>query len=301
MTRERTLVWSGLAAISFIWGSTWLAIKIGLGSVPPFLGVGIRFLLAAAILHVIIRLRKVEIPLTRDAKVLYVVLIVISYSLPFGLVYWAEQHIPSGLASILFAGYPFWVGVFSQLFLPGERMNLFKLAGIVTGFAGLMIIFSQDIHWTDTEGFLGMGAILISTIMQAGTTIVVKRLGQNMSPFAMNYVGMLFGGLLLFVFGMSTESFADIRWDAAAIGSIVYLAVFGSVVAFVTYYWLLKRIQAVYLSLTTFVNPIIAVLLGAIVLGETLEMTVYIGAALVLTGILVANGKYLFDQVAKRV
>jgi len=92
MTRERTLVWSGLAAISFIWGSTWLAIKIGLESVPPFLGVGIRFLLAAAILHVIIRLRKVEIPLTRDAKILYVVLIVISYSVPFGLVYWSKNQ-----------------------------------------------------------------------------------------------------------------------------------------------------------------------------------------------------------------
>lgn len=301
MKSERALVWSGFAAISFIWGSTWLAIKIGLDSVPPFLGVGMRFLLAAVILHVIVKLRKVEIPLTRDAKVLYLTLITISYSIPFGLVYWAGQHIPSGLASILFAGYPFWVGIMSQWFLPGERMNLFKLAGIVMGFVGLMVIFSQDVHWENTEGFLGMGAILVSTIMQATSTIVVKRLGQNMSPFAMNYVGMLFGGLLLLIFGLSTESVSDIRWDAAAILSIIYLALFGSVVAFVTYYWLLKRIQVVYLSLTTFINPIIAVILGAIVLGEALETTVYVGAALVLTGILVANGKYLYDQVTRRV
>lgn len=301
MKNEKLHIWLGLATISFIWGSTWLAIKVGLESVPPFLGVGLRFIIAGLILVVIVRVRNITIPLDRNAVMLYAILVFLSYAIPFGLVYWAEQHIPSGLASILFAGFPFWVGIFSHLSLPGERMTVFKLAGIVLGFAGLFIIFFEDIHWTDSYGLLGMIAILICTVLQALCTVIVKKHGQTMNPFAMNLVGMSGGGLLLFGLGISVESFGDIRWDAAAIGSILYLAAFGSVVAFVTYYWLLKRIEAVYLSLTTFINPIIAVILGAVILSEELAPAVLLGAGFVLAGILVANGKYFYEKIlAKR-
>ncbi len=297
MNSPRIGVWIGFIAISLIWGSTWLAIKIGLGSVPPFLGVGIRFLLAAAILLVIIRWRKVQIPWTREQRVLYIGLIVLSYSIPFALVYWAELYIPSGLGSILFASYPFWVAILSQMFLTSERLTFFKVAGIVLGFSGLLIIFSRDIHWTDSYGLWAMSAILLSTVMQAVSTIIVKKHGQSANPFAMNFVGMSFGGALLFLFGLTTESLSDIHWDATAIGSIAYLAVFGSVIAFVTYHWLLKRIEAVYLSLTTFINPIVAVILGALILNEELVASVYIGASFVLAGILVANGKYFYEKI----
>ncbi|MFN0156737.1 MAG: DMT family transporter [Bacteroidota bacterium] len=298
MNSPRIGVWSGFIAISLIWGSTWLAIKIGLGSVPPFLGVGIRFLVGAAILFIIVRWRKVQIPWTHDTRILYVSLIILSYSIPFGLVYWAELFIPSGLGSILFASYPFWVAIFSQIFLPGERGTMFKAAGIVLGFSGLLIIFSNDIHWTDAQGLLGMSAVLLSTVMQAASTIVAKKYGQPVNPFAMNLVGMSFGGALLFLFGLMTESWSDIHWDAAAIGSIAYLAVFGSVIAFVTYHWLLKRVDTVYLSLTTFINPIVAVILGALILDEELAASVYLGAGMVLSGILVANGKYFYEKIA---
>src|SRR5207249_11766240 len=116
----------------------------------------------------------------------------------------------------------------------------------------------------------------------------------------LNFVGMSVAAVLLLTAGLLVEATSTIMWDAAAIGSILYLSIVGSVIAFVTYHWLLKRVEAVYLSLVSFINPIIAVILGAVVLGETLATTVYLGAALVLVGILLANGRQLYAKVVTK-
>ncbi|MBM2845978.1 MAG: Multidrug transporter permease [Bacteroidetes bacterium] len=297
MNSERTRIWIGFVIISLVWGSTWLAIKIGLASVPPFFAAGIRFLIASAVLYVILRLRGLSIILTPETIKLYAALIFLSYSIPFALVYWGMQYIPSGLSSILFSAYPFSVAIFSHLLLAKERLTWFKIAGIVFGFVGIVIIFSGDVHWTETAGVLGMACILVSTVMQALAVVLIKKYGQPISPFVMNFVGMLGGGVILGTLGLATESFSEIVWDTAAVGSILYLAIIGSVLAFVTYHWLLKRIEAVYLSLVSFINPIVAVVLGAIILRETLAPSVLIGASCVLVGILVANGKQIVGRI----
>lgn len=297
MNSERTRIWIGFVIISLVWGSTWLAIKIGLTSVPPFFAAGIRFLIASAVLYVILRLRGLSILLTPETRKLYAALIFLSYSIPFALVYWGQQYIPSGLSSILFGAYPFSVAIFSHLLLVKERLTWFKIAGIVFGFVGIVIIFSGDVHWTETAGVLGMACILVSTVMQALAVVLIKKYGQPISPFVMNFVGMLGGGVILGTLGLATESFSAIVWNTAAVGSILYLAIIGSVLVFVTYHWLLKRIEAVYLSLVSFINPIIAVVLGAIVLRETLAPSVFIGASCVLVGILVANGKQIVGRI----
>lgn len=298
MKNERLRVWIGLLTISLVWGSTWLAIKIGLESVPPFIGVGLRFLTASIILFVIVRIRGIALSFTAEARRLYATLVMFSYGIPFALVYWAEQYLPSSLGSILFAAFPFWVALFSHALLPTEKLTMFKLGGVVLGFTGLLIIFSGDVHWSSgTLAFMAMSAVVVSTIMQALATVIMRKHGHGANPFALNCVGMFFAGSLLLLLGLATESFSSITWDEKAIGSILYLAVIGSIVAFVTYYWLLKRIEAVYLSLTTFVNPIVAVILGAIILDETLAPKVLLGASFVLLGILVANGKYFYEKL----
>lgn len=297
MTGERLRIWGGVALISVVWGSTWLAIKIGLSSVPPLLGVGIRFLAASAILLAILRMRKIPAGFTGEARILYAPLPLLTFGIPFALVYWAEQHIASGLASVLFAAFPFWVALFSQLLLPAERLNAWKIAGILIGFAGVVIIFAEDLSLEDDRGVLAMVALVLSTALQAFSTVLVSRYGRAVHPVTLNWVGMSIAGVLLTAAGAALESPAAIVWDAAAVGSILYLAVFGSVAAFATYYWLLKRIEAVYLSLTSFVNPIIAVILGAIILEERLAPTILLGAGFVLIGILTANGRALAQTV----
>ncbi len=297
MNTERFRIWIGFAIVCFVWGSTWLAIKVGLQSMPPFLGAGIRFAIASMILLVLVRVRRAKVPRTRDAMKVYVVLGTLSFGVCYALVYWGEQFISSGLSSVLFAAYPFCVALFSHFLLERERLTAFKMAGIILGIAGLAVIFSADLRVADASAIAGMAAVLLSTILQAFSLIQVKKHGQAIDPFAMNWVGMTMAAVLLLVLGLMVDRGKPMVLDGAAIGSVLYLAAVGSVLAFVTYYWLLKRTEAVYLSLSSFINPIIAVILGAVILGESLAPQTAAGTTLVLLGLLTANGNQLYAKV----
>ncbi len=288
MKSEKLLVAGGLVVVCTIWGSTWLAIKIGLDSVPPFYGVAIRFTVAVLILAIIAAARRMRVPLDRSSVSVYLTLGVLSFSFPYALVYWGEQYVASGLASLLFSIYPFVVAGLSHLMLPNERLNLPKVGGIILGFLGVLVIFWSDIgkgHSTT----LGMIAILLSTVLQAAALVIVKKHGHHVDPVAMNLGGMAIGVVIMAVVALATENLASVRLDSKGLGSILYLGSFGSVATFVTYFWLLKRVEAVYLSLTSFITPVLAVILGAVLLGEALSSHAYGGATLVLAGILAAN------------
>lgn len=286
----------GFIVISLIWGSTWLAIKIGLDSMPPFYGLAFRFTLAMMILFAMMKLRGESLPTDATSIKLYVVLGVCSFSIPFGLVYWGEQYIASGLAAVLFAIYPFVVAVYSHFFLPNEPMTVPKIAGIALGFVGIVLIFWSDIHLGDAATS-GMIAIVASTLLQGVAIIVAKKLGKHINPITMNFGGMLIGVPIMFLLALLFDDASMITFDAKGIGSFVYLGTFGTVVTFVVYYWLLKRVEAVYMSLIALVTPVLAVILGTLYLGETLPPKVFVGAGLVLLGIFIANSKDLIQAV----
>ncbi len=297
MKNDRLLVCLGFIVISTVWGSTWLAIKIGLRTMPPFFAAGLRFVVASGVLYGIVRMRKLPIPFTPDALRVYFALGVLSFAIPFALAYWGQQFIPSGLGSILFCAFPLWVAVFSHLLLVNERLDFFKALGTLLGFAGILIVFSPDLSVPDSGAIPGMAAILLSATMQAYALVITKKHGQEINTFSMTFVGMAMASVILLLLGILFEPTSSITWSGEAIGSILYLAIIGSVLTFVSYYWLLKRIDAVYLSLTSFINPIIAVILGALLLEERLASTVLAGATLVLTGILVSNGRVLYGKI----
>ncbi len=289
---EKFLFIAGYSLVSLIWGSTWLAIKIGLESIPPFFGVAFRFSIALAILTTILLLQKQRLPLARNDIVLYIQLGVCSYSIPFALVYWGEQYIPSSLASILFAFYPFVVVIFSHFMLHDEQINIFKILGIISGFIGLFLIFGTDFD-LDNANSHGMLAIIGSVILQGISLVLVKRQGKHIPPVAMNVGGMIVGLPIMFGIAFFVESFSVVRFDAKGILSILYLGTFGTVVTFVIYYWLLKRMQALFLSFISFITPILAVLFGKFLLDETLSPHIFSGAGLVLGGLILANGRDL--------
>jgi drug/metabolite transporter (DMT)-like permease len=296
MNRQRTLLVVGYVIVSTVWGSTWLAIKIGLESVPPFLAAGVRFVIASALLYAIIRIRKLTIPFTPEAWKTYFAIGGLSFSIPFALVYWGEQFIPSSLGSILFGAFPLWVALFSHFLSENERMDRYKALGAVIGFVGVVAIFAPGLSWTGSTGMAGMGAVILATILQAYGLIPIKKHGKDISPFVMNFVGMVMGAVFLLSLSLLTERGSPVSWTTSAVLSTLYLAVFGSVVAFVSYYWLLKHIQAVYLSMSSFINPIVAVILGWIILGEALAPSVFVGAAFVLAGLFVANVKSFTER-----
>lgn len=290
----------GFAIVSTVWGSTWLAIKIGLETLPPFLAAGLRFMVASCILFVIIRLRGLTIPFTADAKKTYCAIGILSFSFPFALVYWGEQFIPSSLGSILFGSFPFVVAVLFH-YRSNEKMDRFKVLGTVFGFGGIVVIFAPGISWIGGMGTIGMFTVMVAVVLQAYALIPIKRYGAGISPFVMNFVGMTLCMIFLLILSAIFERDAHVVITMRALGSIVYLAIFGSVIAFVTYYWLLKHMDAVYLSLSSFISPIVAVILGAVLLGESLPPTVLAGASLVLAGMLATNGRILIAKVRSHV
>jgi len=212
-----------------------------------------------------------------------------SYVIPYGLVYWAEQFVPSGLAAVLFGGYPFFVLLFSYIFLPGEKIGFFKVLGIILGFSGILIIFSENIGGDISSYLIGMTALVLSAVTQAGNSVVIKKYGHYLNPLSMNFVPMAIAGIAFLIIAFLFEDFNQLIFDANAFISVLYLALFGTVIAFTGYYWLLKRISVVILSLITFINPIIALILGWIIYNEQLSSRYLWGSILVLTGLLWAN------------
>ena len=286
---ERLRIAFSYLVVTLIWGSTWLVIKIGLTMIPPLIGAALRFVIATVVLFGLSRLWRVNVPWHRRARFVYAVVALFSFSVPFAMVYWGQQYISSGLASILFGTYPFFVAIFASFLLPAERLTIWKISGIVVGFAGIVTIFSNDLQFSGGAAFWGMAAIVGSALLQAFSVIILKKYAEDIDSVAITLVSMAISGLLLLAasLGLETVTLSMFTWQSLL--SIGYLAIFGSVVTFLNYFWLLKRVDAVYLALLAFVTPILAVILGIILLGEAFDSRVYVGAVLVLCGIATAH------------
>jgi drug/metabolite transporter (DMT)-like permease len=277
------------AMLCFIWGSTWLTIRIGLESLTPIFSAGIRFSLASIFIIILMRIRGVRMQWDKVSVRLYFIMGFFSFVIPFGLVYWAEQFVPSGMASVLFAVFPFFVAIFSYISIPNESIDRYQILGIILGFLGIVIIFSKSLGGDITVYLLGMIAIVLSGIMQASIAVTIKKYGHHLNPLSMNFVPMVIAGISMLILGLTFENISSNVYDENAILSILYLAFFGSVVTFTSYYWLIKRINLVILSLIAFITPIVALFLGFLFYNEQLSSRHFIGSAFVLLGVLAAN------------
>jgi len=289
MASENFKIISGYILICLIWGSTWLAIRIGLDSLTPIFSAGIRFILASLFIYILMKLNKIELQKDSLSLKLYFILALFSFTIPFGLVYWAEQFIPSGLASILFAMLPFGVIIFSLLAFENYKVTLNQLTGVFLGFAGIVIIFSENLSFHLSDYFWGTLAVLLSAFMQASIAVIIKKYGEHLNPLSMNFLPLLFSGFIMIMAAIVFENSSAWKFDYKAFGSILFLSFFGTVVTFIIYYWLLKRINIVILSLSSFITPIVAVILGWLILNESLSSYTIFGSSLVLIGILFAN------------
>ncbi len=296
---ERFKVIIAYTLICLIWGSTWLVIKLGTTTLTPWLGAGIRFAVSVVILFGIIKYRGIEIPWTPAAKKFYFNVSFFSFTVPFALVYWGAQYIPSGLSSVLFGTYPFSVAIFSYLFLKEEKLTVSKIAGIVFGFSGVLVIFANDLRTNSEYALFGMAATVVSAMMQAYSVIIIKKHANDISPFVTLMMPMVFGMFFLLGGSLLFEHYETVHFTFPAIVGILYLSIFGTILTFVSYFWLLKKTAPVILSLTAFITPVIAVTLGVLLNHEQFSPEKYIGAAIVLAGILIANGEEIRDALVK--
>ena len=289
MEKEGLKNFSGYVWICLLWGSTWLVIRIGLESLTPLFAAGIRFLIGASLIYIIMKIRSIRLQTDPLSMKLYWIMGIFSFVIPFSLVYWAEQYIASGLTAVLFAIYPFFVIIFSRIAFPTEKVDFFKVAGSILGFTGIYFIFSTEISVDISNDFWGMLAVFVSAVMQASIAVTLKKYGKHLNPLSMNFPPVLLAGVVLVITAFFWEDHTYWKFDGKALFSVFYLALFGTIMTFTTYYWLLKRLNVVILSLTAFITPIIAVLLGWLLMDEHLSAKAFLGSSLVLIGILFAN------------
>jgi drug/metabolite transporter (DMT)-like permease len=269
-----------------IWSSTWVAIKIGLEDLPPLLGAGIRFALAGVGLLMIARL--MGRPLRTDPR-LAGVLALLPFAAAYGLIYWGEQYVPSGLAAVLFGVMPLYSAVLASLALAGEPLRARLLLGIAVARAGLSLAFGETLELG--EGRFALAAAIAcaaAPLASAIGNVAIKRTGGALDAIVLNGWAMLAGGALLLAGSALAEAW-EVTWSASAVGSIAYLAVIGSAVPFVTLTILLRELPAVTVSYITLLLPFGALAFGAALYDEPVTAPAVAGAALVASGLLVAQ------------
>jgi drug/metabolite transporter (DMT)-like permease len=277
------LVWLLLCCI---WGSTWLFIKLGLEDLPPFTFAGIRFLIAVSILFVIIIIRRLPFPRERRHWLLLVISGVLAFCVNYGLVFWGEQYISSGLAALLQATIPAFGLVIAHFYLPSERLTPARVLGVVLGVVGVAVVFSNQLDVAGLQALAGCAALVVSAVGAAYSNVLVKTYGKDLDPAILAGGQMFFGVIPLLLIGISFEGNPlKLHWTPMAVAALLYLAIVGSVVAFLLYYWLVQHMDVTNTMLIALITPVAAVVLGMIVLNEELHWRTLLGGLMIISGI----------------
>jgi drug/metabolite transporter (DMT)-like permease len=285
----------GYLALCLIWGSTWLAIKVGLDAgMPPLLGVSLRFGIAALILLPIAWLRGRAAFRDPVAWRLAALVGVTSFGIGYGCTYVGGMYIPSGLGSLTFGAFPFWVAVLAH-FILGDRLSAGKLAAIGIGLGGLVTLYWGSLQALGWDAAFGVAIITFSVLIQGFGQVYVKRDGAQVPAVFLSGVGMGIGSVVLVAMaGLRGEWSQPFPLTTPVVASIAYLAVFGSICTFLIYYQLLKRLSATLMAMVALITPPIAVVLGIIFKGERLGVITLTGGGLVLLGV------FLYQQAERR-
>jgi len=277
-----------------IWGSTWLVIKIGLQYLPPLRFAGFRMALACLLLAPFAFRRGVRRPGARETA--FVALAgFLQIGVAYALIFVAQQWIESGLSALLFATFPLWVGLLAHYFLPNEPLTVRTLAAAALGLAGVALIEGPTAlraFGAEPGGLIRGGALVFSSaIVAAVANIIVKKHLGRVEPVRNVWAQTLVGSAFLLAMAGILERGAPARWTPQAVAALAYLTVFGTALTFVGLFWLIKRVPVSIIGTIPLVDTLIAVVLGAIVLGEKLPARTLAGGALILTGVfLTARG-----------
>jgi drug/metabolite transporter (DMT)-like permease len=297
----RGLLIAAFAAVYVTWGSTYLAIRFAVETVPPFLMGGGRFLVAGLLLYGWLRLRGAAIPSGshwRNAAVAGALLLGIGN----GGVNWAEQKVPSGVTALIIAVTPLWFALLDWLRPNGPRPKLQTVVGIVVGFCGMALLVGSrnSAHQAEIDAG-GVMALMLASFAWAAGSLYARYTPQPEFPLLGVALQMIVGGLLLFLVGAMAGEFTILDWSRISPRSgaaFFYLIVVGSFIGFTAYSWLLKVSTPARVSTYAYVNPVVAVILGWAFAGETLTPRTVWAAAVILLGVVIITTRR--DGQAKR-
>jgi drug/metabolite transporter (DMT)-like permease len=275
-------------AVSLFWGSGWLFMKVSMANFPPFLFSGVRGVLAGIVLLAIVRWQGHKWPARRDLWPMIAIGVLMT-GLSNGIIFWGQARISSSLAALVWCSMPFFTAIFSHFLLAGQKLNPWRIGGLLLGFAGVWLVLSTQQLDVGAGVMEGKIAVLVSAAMWALALNLNKKLLPNANAMMMTGMQLLAGGVFLLPVSLLAEHGAAIT--ITPISSLVFLIMlFGQgVTAYYCYYYLASKVSPTSVGLLSFVTPSIAVVLGVILLREPLYWQMGVGLALVAAGIIVVN------------
>ena len=292
--RSNRLDWLTFLALGFMWGSSYLFIKIGVeeGGLPPFTLIGLRLGIGFAILAAVVALARE--PLPREPRMYghLLVMAVINIVLPFFLITWAEQSVESSLASILNGTVPLFVIVIAALFLRDEPITVNRVVGLLIGFVGVVILTSRGLGSIGQSNLAGELALIGSAISYAVGNVYARRNVQGLRPMIPAVFQVGFALVITTVLAFTFERPLELRLNTEAIVAVVWLGIMGSAFAYLAYFRLLKRWGATRTSMIAYLLPVFGIVLGFVVLAEPIDGRLLLGTALVIGGVALVNSKF---------
>jgi drug/metabolite transporter (DMT)-like permease len=283
------------ASVYLAWGSTYLAIRIGVAHVPPTVLAGVRFLVAGGGMLVALaatgRLARTSTPELRAIAIMAALMLLGGN----GLVVWAEQSVPSGLAALLVATVPIWMAGLAALPPARERLPLGAVAGIALGFLGVAVLVRPDGDGGDPRG---VAALLLASFSWSCGSIYSRHAGIRADPITVTAWEMFFAGVMFLAVGTLTGGVRTASFDGAGIAAILYLVTVGSWVGFTAYVWLLANVPAAKAATYAYVNPVIALLLGWWFLDEAITPAILVGSAIVVVAVALVTTAKVAPQPA---
>ena len=275
------IVWLSLCVV---WGTTWIFIKLGLADLPPVSFAAMRFSVACLLLLPIIFYRKIEFPKGGKIWLIIVITGVLQFFFNYGLLFWGEQHITSGLAAVLQATIPAFGLVLARIYV-GEKITALKIISILLGLLGVAVIFREQLFLNGHLAFLGSLAVVAGAFGAAYASVLTKAKGLSINPASLVFGQMLVGQIPLWLVGFWLEGNPlDFHWTRQSVICVFYLAIVGSIVAFWLYYWLLSKIDVTKAMMISFVTPLVAVFVGSF-FGEKLNLQTLFGGILILASV----------------
>ncbi len=282
------------ALVSFFWGTTYLAIRIGVHSMPPFWMAGIRQLVAGLIMVGYCVAKGQTLPKWNQFGRL-IIPGILMIAIGNGLVTWSEQYVNSGLTAILCAMNPVWVVVLSVALIRKEPIAKNVILGILLGFVGVLVIFMKDlITISDVRYVSGVIGIIIANLGWAAGTLYVSKYRSYVSAIQSAGWQMLIAGAIMVAISFMFESPLTTKYTVQGLVALIYLIVFGSIVAFGAFLYMLKELPAAQSSAYSYINTVVAVALGWLLLGEGITANMVIGVCIAICGV------YLVNQKGKR-
>jgi drug/metabolite transporter (DMT)-like permease len=290
-THERRLAIVAWVTVCVVWGTTYLGIRIALESIPVALLAGLRWMAAGLLLASALPLLGEKLPPPRTWGSIAIAGFLMAV-IGNGGVVWAQQYVASGLAAVIVAMVPFWTVLVEALLPTGERVTRRTLAGLAVGFMGIVVLVWPELTHGGAEGrlfVLGVVSLQIACLGWAIGTSYTKRNAVQASPLGASAMQMILSGVMLLAIGTAAGEWSRLSFTARSAAAMTYLVLVGSIVGYSAYVYALKYLPISTVSLYAYVNPIIAVLLGTLLLSEPFSARLVVAAALVFTGIAVVR------------